>query len=100
MKKLLFLISTFVFITIFIAGCGSSSLAVKDRPHPPLYSQPLAPGPNYIWVSGEWIPRHRRYVYRKGYWVHMRPGHVIYVEGHWHSRRRGWVGIPGYWRRF
>ena len=98
MKKFLFLISIFTFMAIFIAGCGPSSVVVRDRPYPPRYSQPLAPGPNYIWVSGEWIPRHGRYVYRKGYWVRPRPGHYNYVEGHWQSRRRGWVWIPGHWR--
>ncbi len=97
MKKILFFVTTLIFITIFIAGCRPSYV-VRDRPYAPRYSQPLAPGPGYIWVSGEWVPRHGTYQYRRGYWAPARRGHMNYVEGHWQSRRGGWVWMPGHWR--
>jgi len=98
MKKIISLLSALIFAAIFISGCGPSAVVVRERPAPPRYSQPLAPGPNYIWVSGEWIIRHGRYQYRNGYWVASRRSRVHYVEGHWESRRNGWVWVHGYWR--
>jgi len=98
MKKIIFLLSTLFFVLIFIAGCGPSYVVVRERPMPPKYSQPLAPAPNYIWVSGEWVGHRGRYEYRKGYWVVAHQGHFNYVEGHWQRRRHGWFWVRGYWR--
>jgi hypothetical protein len=99
MKRTIFLLSTLFFVFIFISGCGPSVVVVRERPLPPRYSQPLAPGPNYIWVSGEWLGRRGGYEYRQGYWVVARPGHLHYIEGHWQRRRHGWFWVRGYWRR-
>ncbi|HUZ58949.1 MAG TPA: hypothetical protein VMU83_09215 [Hanamia sp.] len=99
MKKIIFFLSTLFVILLFVSGCGPSAVVVRERPMPTGYSHPLAPGPNYIWVSDEWIVRGGRYEYRKGYWVAARPGHLHYIGGHWQHKRRGWFWVRGYWRR-
>ncbi|MEO9021233.1 MAG: hypothetical protein ABI237_17415 [Ginsengibacter sp.] len=97
MKKVIFLVSTIFFVSIIMIGCRSS-LVVRDRPYPPSYERPIAPGPNHVWVTGEWVKRGRGYIYRPGYWSRQRGGHMYYISGHWQSRRQGWTWIRGYWR--
>ena len=82
---------------IFFAGCKSSRVVVRERPVPPHYSQPLAPGPNYVWHSGEWIRHRHTYIYKQGFWIKAHPGQRYYSSGHWQRRRDGWIWIPGYW---
>ncbi len=98
MKKIFLLLSTLFFILIYVAGCGPTAVVVRERPYPPpMYVRPVAPAPNYIWVSGEWIYRGNGYVYRQGYWRAPRPRYHYYTEGHWQQRRQGWVWIHGHW---
>lgn len=98
MKKIFFLVSTCFLMLIAISGCGPSRVVVRERPLAPIYSRPGAPGPNYVWVEGEWIRHRNNYVYRRGYWAHQRYGHMYYIPGKWISDRNGWVWSPGHWR--
>lgn len=97
MRKIIFLLGALFITAIILASC-SAALVVRERPHNPVYVLPAAPGPHFVWVTGEWVKRRGAYVYRKGYWARQGRGHAYYVSGHWQSRRNGWVWIPGYWR--
>lgn len=98
MKKFIASLSVVIFAAIIMTGCGPSEVIVKERPEPPRYSQPLAPGPEYIWVSNEWVVKNGVYEYRKGYWVPVSNKHRHYAEGYWESRKNGWVWISGHWK--
>jgi hypothetical protein len=98
MKKLIFLLGTLFFVAVFVAGCRPSAVVVRDRPYPPHYVQPAAPGPNYVWVSGEWVRKGRGYAYHQGYWVAPARNHRHYITGHWQRRGHGWVWASGHWR--
>ena len=59
--------------------------------------RPRAPGPDYIWVDGYWIPQGNRYSWHDGYWT--RPPYEgsawtdpryeggMYYEGYWNGSR-------------
>ncbi len=97
MKKIISVVSFFLFVLIFLAGCGPSSIVVRERPAPPYYARPAAPGPNYIWIDGEWLRSGRHYNYRQGYWAPPRKRYRQYSAGHWQQRRNGWYWVPGRW---
>ncbi len=97
MKKLL-VILPLILVFFFMTGCRPARVVVRERPMKPHYVQPLAPGPNYIWHSEEWIRHGNTYVYHKGFWIKASPNHRQYVGGHWKRRRAGWIWIPGHWR--
>ncbi len=97
MKKFFATLSLLFIVLIFITGCGPSSVTVRTRPEPPYYARPMAPGPNYVWIDGEWIRSGRGYAYRHGYWMAPRPRYHAYISGHWERRRHGWYWVHGYW---
>lgn len=97
MKKIIAYLSILFFIAIVVSSCRSSAI-VRDRPVPPRYERPVAPGPHYVWVTGEWVRRGGRYVYTQGYWYRQRRGHMYYIAGHWQPKRQGWVWVRGHWR--
>lgn len=85
-------------IALMVAGCGPSRMVVLERPVAPVYAMPAAPGPGFVWVSGEWVYRRNNYVYRRGHWARQHYGHMYYVPGKWESRGQGWRWVPGHWR--
>ncbi|MEO6638675.1 MAG: hypothetical protein ABIN25_10375 [Ginsengibacter sp.] len=97
MKKHISIAGLFVTILIFLSGCGPSAVAVRNRPEPPYYSCPSAPGPSYMWVNDAWMRSGRHYHYRQGYSVPLRPRDRQYRAGHWQQRRDGWYWVAGRW---
>lgn len=96
MKKLLTLTSLILVFIVFL-GCHPARMVVRERPAEPHFVQPLAPGPNFVWHSGEWIRYGSSYVYRKGFWIKTPSHGRYYRSGHWQRRRNGWLWIPGRW---
>jgi len=98
MKKLFPLLMALLLSAVLITGCGPAYIAVGTRPEPPVYARPLPPGPNYLWIEGEWVWSSGAYVYRRGYWAPPRSHYHHYIPGHWQQRSHGWVWISGHWR--
>lgn len=96
MKKLLFLLLLISGIITF-SGCGPTRYTVVSQPVAPAYARPVAPGPQYVWVDGDWYWSSGRYVYRNGYWARPRVRH-IYMPGAWVSTPRGYYWRRGHWR--
>ena len=90
-------------LTIAIAGSllGLTGCAVdgyvETQPTDVVYSRPVAPGPGYVWVDGDWVWTGGRYTWRQGYWHRTRPGRV-YVAGNWNHTPRGYHWQRGHWR--
>ncbi len=79
-----------------LTSCAGSYY-VSERPVEPRYERPAAPYPNAVWVSGEWVWRGDRYVYRNGYWA--RPHNTrTWISGEWRQSPRGYVWVKGHWR--
>ncbi len=96
MKKILFAVMLAASAIVF-NSCGPSRYTVVDQPAVPVYARPVAPGPEYVWVDGDWRWQGGRYVYTNGYWVKPRPNHV-WVSGNWQRTNKGYYWRRGHWR--
>lgn len=95
MKRIFF--AFLLIITAFIFdACGPAEITVTSRPSPPVYVRPATPGPDYVWIEGDWIGRGGRYHWREGHWARRR--HGVWISGSWESRGNGWYWHRGHWR--
>lgn len=79
-------------------GCAVEGGYVVTRPAEVVYTRPIAPGPDYIWVDGDWVWTSNRYVWREGHWGRPRGGRT-WQGGHWvQGSGRGWRWERGHWR--
>jgi hypothetical protein len=81
------------------ANTAATSTVVVQQPPPPMPVETvvLAPGPDYVWIGGEWIWA-GGWVWRAGYWGLPPHGHGGWVAGRsWHDER-GWHVERGHWR--
>ena len=95
MKKLIFILIAVV-TAISISSC-EGSYYVSERPADVYYERPVAPGPDYVWISGDWVWTGGSYHWHHGYWDRPRTGHV-WVEGSWHSDHKGYKWNHGHWQ--
>jgi hypothetical protein len=77
------------------AGC-SGGMVITSRPDTPYYDRPASPGPDYVWIDGDWEWLGGRYVYHNGYWGHPRGGRA-WVSGNWEQHGNGWRWHKGRW---
>jgi hypothetical protein len=94
MKKQLLAISLAICL-IGAAACSTEGY-VTARPDDVVYARPVAPGPDYIWIDGDWVWSGGRYTWHEGHWDHSRPGHVWH-GGSWVSGGHGWHWNHGRW---
>ena len=67
-------------------------------PAPPAEVYVTAPGPDYVWVGGEWSWDGVQWVWVGGHWILPPRPHAVWVAGYrWHDRY-GWHYSRGYWR--
>ncbi|HZL80288.1 MAG TPA: YMGG-like glycine zipper-containing protein [Candidatus Limnocylindrales bacterium] len=81
------------------AGENSTTTVIVQQapPPPPVETVVIAPGPDFVWLGGEWIWSDR-WVWRGGYWGRPPYGHTVWVGGRsWHDHR-GWHNDHGHWR--
>lgn len=73
-------------------------VAVNIAPPPlPVYTQPIVPGPNYVWMPGYWAWGQAGYYWVPGTWVLApRPGY-LWTPGYWGWAPAGYFWHPGYW---
>ena len=73
-------------------------VSVSFAPPPlPVYTLPLVPGPNYIWVPGYWAYARDDYYWVPGTWVLApRPG-LLWTPGYWGWSDGLYVWHAGYW---
>jgi WXXGXW repeat (2 copies) len=66
----------------------------------PIYTQPPAPGPNFIWVPGHWAWGQYGYHWVAGRWVLPPQLGLLWTPGYWGWNPVGYyVWHPGYWAR-
>ena len=95
MKKIL-MMGLVMLSAFIIESCGPSELTVSSRPETPYYVRPVSPGPDYVWIDGDWHVRNSTYYWTEGRWV--RPGNRIWMSGSWQSRNGGWYWRRGHWQ--
>jgi hypothetical protein len=92
MKKSLFIIA----IAASLAATGCAAGYVDEQPADVVYDQGVAPGPDYVWIDGDWVWSGGRYVWHNGHWDHHREGHA-WVKGNWAHTSRGYHWNGGHW---
>ena len=95
MKKVL-LAGLAIATAIIVESCGPSEITVGTRLQQPYYTRPISPGPDYVWIDGDWRARRHNYYWREGRWE--RPGTRIWLSGSWESRPGGYYWRRGHWQ--
>jgi hypothetical protein len=87
-------------VTLLVAAvsmvAADFSIGIRIGPPPPprvVRVQPVAPGPDFVWVEGYWYPNGNHYKWHDGYW--SRPP---YAGARWVAPRHdGERFYQGYW---
>ena len=89
MKKLLF--AGLLFTSVSLISC-SGGFIVTERPARPIYTRPVAPGPDYIWIEGDY----GRGGWGQGHWERGRAGRTWH-SGDWEQHGNGYRWRRGHW---
>ena len=77
---------------------GSPSVVVATAPPPPVQDVVVAsPGPDYVWIGGDWV-WNGRWVWVGGHWGYPPHHGGVWVGPRWESGPHGWYHRDGYWR--
>ena len=63
----------------------------------PVYVQPIAPGPNYMWIPGYWAWNGVGYYWVPGTWVLAPYFGALWTPGWWGWGGGAYIWHPGYW---
>ncbi len=61
-------------------------LVTQAPPAVRVETQPVSPGPGYIWTTGYWRWTGAQYVWVPGTWIVRQTPAAVWVEGHWVRR--------------
>ena len=80
-------------------GPGAREVLVTQAPPAVrVETQPVSPGPRYVWTAGYWRWTGTSYVWVSGSWVLPPRQAAVWVPGHWERRAGGWMWIAGHWQ--
>lgn len=85
--------------TVGDSGAAPAGTVVVQQapPPPPVETVVIAPGPDYVWVDGEW-EWNGGWVWVGGHWGYPPRPHAVWIGGRaWHDRY-GWHHERGRWR--
>ena len=77
---------------------GTTTYIQQAPPPPPVETVVVAPGPDYVWIGGEWV-WNGGWFWVGGHWGYPPYPRAVWIRGNWHQGPRGWYHSPGYWRR-
>jgi len=80
-----------------LGGCIYTPYADEPPPAPQAEIVLVAPGPGFIWISGEWVWRDR-WVWVGGHWDRPPHPHAVWVPGNWTKHGQRYRKNPGHWR--
>jgi hypothetical protein len=76
---------------------SASTIVQQAPPPPPVETVVVAPGPDYVWMDGEWI-WNGRWFWVGGHWGYPPYPHAMWIGGRdWHDHY-GWHHDRGHWR--
>ena len=67
-------------------------------PVPVVEVRSVAPGPEFVWISGYHRWDGQRYLWVSGHWERRPHARARWVEGRWRHHNNGWYWIEGHWR--
>ena len=86
-------------LTVPLSSVAQVAVGVSVRVGPPplpVYTQPISPGPGYIWTPGYWAYGDDDYYWVPGTWV-VAPVGMLWTPGYWGWAAGVYVWNPGYW---
>jgi outer membrane lipoprotein SlyB len=96
-KVIQFMIST-ASMPVPVAAPQPAVVIEQAPPPPPVEVRVVAPGPDFVWIDGEWQWGGAQWVWVGGRWGAPPHLHAIWVGGRrWHDGR-GWHEEHGHWR--
>jgi outer membrane lipoprotein SlyB len=76
----------------------ANTVVVAQPPPPaPVETVVVAPGPDYVWIDGEWV-WNGQWFWVGGHWGYPPYPHAVWVRGYWGRGPHGWSRVPGHWR--
>lgn len=70
----------------------------SDAPPPIVEQVVVSPGPDYVWISGDWAWHHHHWEWVRGRWELPPRRGAFWVAGRWDHRGGHVIWIDGYWR--
>ena len=80
-----------------VAAPAGTVVVTQPPPPPPVDTVVVAPGPDYVWIGGEWV-WNGGWFWVGGHWGYPPYPHAVWVRGYWGRGSHGWVRVPGHWR--
>lgn len=76
---------------------GTVTYIQQAPPPPPVETVVVAPGPDYVWIGGEWV-WNGGWFWVGGHWGYPPHPHAVWIGGRaWHDEH-GWHNERGHWR--
>ncbi len=98
MRRLRRLIALLLATWIAAPSAAFAGVSINIAPPPlPVYAQPYAPGPDYIWAPGYWAYGDDDYYWVPGTWVEAPEAGLLWTPGYWSWRDGFYVWSAGYW---
>jgi hypothetical protein len=82
--------------SLAVTGCSVEGGYVESQPADIVYTRPLTPGPDYIWIDGDWVWSGGGYRWHQGHWDRPRSGRA-WTAGHWDHSGRGYHWTRGHY---
>jgi hypothetical protein len=74
MKKQIMIVA--IGCLIGVTSCTVEGGFIETRPADVVYTRPVSPGADYVWIDGDWVWGGGRYTWREGRWDRPRSGHT------------------------
>lgn len=76
---------------------GTTTYIQQAPPPPPVDTVVVAPGPEFVWIGGEWV-WNGGWFWVGGHWGYPPHWHAVWIGGRsWHDDH-GWHNTRGHWR--
>ena len=90
-------------ILITAPGCATGGMSGRlyVRTGPPtavVERRAPSPGPEFVWIAGDYRWNSRQYVWVAGHWERKPHARAVWVPGRWVHGSRGWYFVEGKWR--
>jgi hypothetical protein len=95
--RCLILLSAVLVGTVASLSAGVFLSVAIGPPALPVYAQPIAPGPGYIWTPGYWAWGPDGYFWVPGTWALAPAPGLLWTPGYWAFSTGLYCWHPGYW---